>query len=86
MNFLNKLVTAGSGTSSMRAIAIVVVFNVMVVWTCVCFKDLKIADIPWGVLSLVALVLTGKVVQRFAEGNDQREETKTDNAPGGNIK
>jgi hypothetical protein len=80
MRFLNKLITAGSGTSSMRAIAIFVILNIMIVWTWVCIKDLEIADIPWGVLGMAGLVLTGKVVQRFAEGEDQESETDSDNS------
>ena len=78
MNFLKSLITAGSGTSSMRMIAIVVIANIMVVWSWVCIKDLEMADIPWGVVSLAALVITGKVAQRFGEGSDQQEETKQD--------
>ena len=77
--FLHKLITAGSGTSSMRAIAIFVVLNVMIVWSLVCIKKLDIVDIPFGVVSMVALVITGKVIQRMSEGNDQIPETKMDN-------
>ena len=77
--FLHKLITAGSGTSSMRAIAIFVVLNVMIVWSLVCIKKLDIVDIPFGVVSMVALVITGKVIQRMSEGNDQIPETKKDN-------
>ena len=79
-SFFEKLITAGSGTSSMRVIAITVVVNIMVVWSIVCLFKKDIVDIPFGVLSVLGLVVTGKVVQRFAEGTDQIQETKNDNA------
>ena len=79
-SFFENLVTAGSGTSSMRVIAITVVVNIMVVWSIVCLFKKDIVDIPFGVLSVLGLVVTGKVVQRFAEGTDQIQETKNDNA------
>lgn len=73
MNFLKSLISAGSSASSMRVIAIGVVLNIMIVWTLVCVKNLNIVDIPWGVLGMAGLVLTGKVVQKFAE-EEQAEQ------------
>jgi len=77
-SFFNRMVTAGSGTSSMRVIAIFVIVNIMIVWSLVCIKKLDIVDIPWGVLGMAGLVITGKVAQRFTEGSDQIPETKLD--------
>lgn len=66
--FLSSLVHAGSSNSSMRFIAITVIINIMVVWSIVCIRKLDLVDIPWGVIAIATLVVTGKVLQKtFAE-------------------
>jgi hypothetical protein len=32
---------------------------------------MEIVDIPWGVVCVIAIMVTGKAIQKFAEGKDE---------------
>ena len=73
---LKRLISVTSTESSMRFIALLVIINVMAVWSAVCLKNLNIADIPEGVLWLVGIVTLGKVSQRAFERGDEPQAGK----------
>jgi hypothetical protein len=81
-SFTNKLF-GGVHVSMMRVLAFLVVIDIMAVWTATCVKDMivntadmSLNDIPWGVVSVISIMIIGKVTQRFGEGKNQSPETK----------
>uniref|UniRef100_A0A7V3JAH1 Uncharacterized protein n=1 Tax=candidate division CPR3 bacterium TaxID=2268181 RepID=A0A7V3JAH1_UNCC3 len=66
-SFLREMLSESVRVSLMRVVSLIVVFNVMLVWTIVCIYKREVVDMPWGVVSIVAVVVTGKAVQKFGE-------------------
>jgi len=69
--FLINLMSSDNAISTTRFLSLAVVLNVLIIWSAVCIKKMEIADIPWGVIALIGLALTGKVVQKFTESDEQ---------------
>lgn len=78
-SFVNSMMGTG-GISLMRVLTFLVVGDIMTVWTLTCLKDLEITDIPWGAVSVIGVMVTGKAMQRFAESDTpcSPEENKAD--------
>ena len=56
-----------SNDSSMRLIVLIFMSAIVIVWTWVSVKEGKLADIPDGVLYLVATLMMSKVFQKGVE-------------------
>lgn len=55
------------GYSSIRVFMLLWFLCLAPIWIYVCYKTQTIADIPTGVLGFTAMIVGGKVVQRFGE-------------------
>lgn len=65
--FIIEMLSKSDSVSMTRVMSVLILTNIMLVWTLTCFKKWEIVDIPWGVVTVVGIVVTGKAVQRFAE-------------------
>lgn len=70
-NIFARLISTTGTDSSMRFMALLVIINVMIIWSIVCVRTAALADIPQGVLWLIAIMILGKVSQRIAERGDE---------------
>jgi len=68
MHPLKSLFSETGEMSMTRVIAFFVTLVIMGTWMITCLSKMNFEDIPWGVVSVLAIVITGKTVQRFAEG------------------
>ena len=66
-NFFKDMFSDSNSVSLTRILTFLVVTDIMTVWTIECIKNFKMQDIPWGPVSVIGLMITGKVVQKFAE-------------------
>lgn len=60
----------------MRLMSLLIVIDVMAIWSFACLIDKEINDIPWGVVSIVAIAFGAKAAQKFAEVNDNHDSKK----------
>lgn len=65
--FILDMLGSSNNVSMTRVMSVMILTNVMAVWTATCLKKWEIVDIPWGVVTMAAIVITGKAVQKFAE-------------------
>jgi hypothetical protein len=84
MKIISKLFGVGR-ISMMRVLTFLVVVDIMAVWTATCIKDMivdttdmSLNDFPWGVVSVIGLMVTGKAVQRFAEKDSSTTEKESE--------
>lgn len=68
MNKLTDFFSDNSGgMSSMRLIMAVWFLGALVLWMIVSFQKAEIQPMPESIITLLGIVLSGKVVQRFGE-------------------
>lgn len=68
MKRLLELIQEENGMlSSSRVAYLAVIFGVLIGWIVLSMKAGQLLDIPYGLGTFVAVVVTGKVVQRFGE-------------------
>jgi hypothetical protein len=66
--FINSLLSDNSGgISTIRGLAVAWLLTLCGVWTYVALRTLTLPDIPAGVQWVTALIVSGKVIQRFGE-------------------
>jgi len=65
--FFSDMLSSSDNVSLTRVLTFFVVCDIMIVWTIECIKNFKMVDIPWGPVSIIGLMVSGKVIQRFAE-------------------
>lgn len=65
--YLKQALSSDQSVSLMRILVTFVVVDIMIVWNISCVKAMNLNDIPWGVVSVLGMVITGKAVQRFGE-------------------
>jgi hypothetical protein len=65
--FFKKMFSQEGSVSLMRVLTFLVVIDIMSVWTAACLKDWKVDDLPWGIVTIFGIMITGKAVQKFAE-------------------
>jgi hypothetical protein len=63
----NFLSDNSGGMSSMRLIMAVWFLGALVLWMLVSFQKAEIQPMPESIITLLGIVLSGKVVQRFGE-------------------
>ena len=51
----------------------------MITWNINCIKTHTMQDIPWGAVSIVAIMITGKAAQRFSEGEERGHREDMEN-------
>ena len=76
INFFKELITAGSGSSSMRFIAIHSTLVITYIWAFVCIWRREFVDIPDGVIMFAAITIAGKVIQKFPEISSSESNEK----------
>lgn len=65
---MNALQDDKGNTSSMRIAFLCLVVGVFLVWAIVCVMSKAIVDLPSGIQTVLGMIMTGKVAQKFAEG------------------
>ena len=63
--------------SSMRLIFAFTLFFVILTWMVISYEKRILQEIPWSVLSLLALLVSGKVVQKQIESTASSTTTTT---------
>lgn len=65
--FLKFLISSSGQVSCMRLLALVVIADIMTVWTVLCFIKVQMVTMPWDVVSILGIMITGKTISKFAE-------------------
>ncbi len=65
-----------SSWSMMRILSFITVVFPLLIWGYVCIIKLEVIDIPWGVVGIIGLGITGKVVQKNIESKNEIELNK----------
>ena len=69
--YLAKMFSDSPEVSMTRVLLFLTVIDTLIVWNLDCLKYWKMQDIPWGAVSLVAVLMGGKAVQKFAERDEE---------------
>lgn len=67
MKYLKAMLNANTPESLMRFLTLFVVADVMIVWNILCYKKGEFIPFSWENISLLAVMITGKVAQKFTE-------------------
>lgn len=76
-DYIKKMFSDDPSVSLVRIMTFFVVLDVMFTWNINCIGTKTMLDIPWGVVSILAIMITGKVAQRFSQ-YDTKPDTKED--------
>jgi hypothetical protein len=71
--YLKKMFSDSPDVSLTRVLTFLVVMDVMITWTFNCIGNGEIKDIPWNVVTLVAIMITGKAAQAVSERFGRKE-------------
>lgn len=77
--YLKKMLSDSREVSLVRVLTLFVVLDVIFVWNINCIKTATMQDIPWGAVSIVAIMITGKAAQRFSEGQEREHHDDLEN-------
>jgi hypothetical protein len=70
LKFLQFFQERGGSLSSNRLVYVIWMLGMLIVWGNLSFKENKMAEIPESNLLVIALLLTGKVLQKNIETTD----------------
>lgn len=67
-----------------RISSAIVLANIMTNWSLVIYHDWKWIPLDTGTVAVIGLLVAGKIVQKFAEGNAVRPPSMPSSPPSGN--
>ena len=83
-SYLRSIFSNSDQASWMRIMATIVILDILAVWTLSCLfgpgwtLEFSFEDFPWGVVSIVAIMITGKVTQSLGQSFAEPEPCKED--------
>jgi hypothetical protein len=75
MKFLQFLEDTSGGFSAMRLAMLAWIAGLLVIWCFISYKEAKLQPIPESLTTIIGILVSGKVVQRF--GENQTPENKS---------
>ncbi len=66
--------------SMMRVLSFIAVVFPLLIWGYICISKLEVVDIPWGVVGIITVGITGKILQKQIESKNEIELNKQSNS------